>query len=496
MSRVSTLKENRESAAATLEATIDEFDGFLADRALTDDETARLEGERKRLTQIESSLSDAEAREAEAAAEQETREGKLGHQGTGGADEVRTDESGQVRVGNEPLTYGQGNPDNSFYRDLLYSANPNTRGFDQARDRLRRHSDELDAIKRYTPASPEGRAIKNYEREVRRQTAEETRDVSTETSSMGDFAPPLYFLKDYAAYRTYGRTLIDNLKPYPLPATGMTFNVPQITTPTEAANQTTATQGAGENMSVSTRDMTSDYQTGTLQTIVDNLLVSQQYLDRVGPGIGGDEIVRDDQQRQVNRTLNIYAWESLFATPGVGNVLYTDTAFNAYKFNQVVHTAKANIRKTDGVVAYPTHFITDVDLWESVEGSYDSNNRPFVVPQGVAFNPLAVGDNNDAPEGYTGFRFAGLPAYADQAAEVAWSSAGSAGYTGDHVALVGALDIAAFWLEGAPVIRVLPQPYATTLTVVIQQYVYAAFVPVYPGALQLVYGTGTSTLPN
>jgi hypothetical protein len=257
-----------------------------------------------------------------------------------------------------------------------------------------------------------------------------------------------------------------------------------------AVNQTTATQGAGSNQSVSTRDMTSTYQNGTLQTVIDNLNVSQQYLDRVGPGIAGDEIVRDDQQRQVNRLLNLYAWQALFATSGIGITPYTDTAFAAQKFLQAMRKAKATIQKTDGTVAYPTHFITDVDVWETVEGAYDTNNRPFVVPQGVAFNPLAVGDYTNVPEGYTGFRFGSLPALKDQAAWVQWQASGAS--PSYHVSLVAALDIAAVWLEGTPVIRVLPQPGAATLTVLIQEYVYAAFVPIYPAAMNLLYGTGTT----
>ncbi len=152
-----------------------------------------------------------------------------------------------------------------------------------------------------------------------------------------------------------------------------------------------------------------------------------------------------------------------------------------------MQTAKANIRKTDGVVAYPTHFITDVDVWGSIEGAYDSQNRPYVVPQGVSFNPIAVGDKTAESAGYTGFKFASLPAFADQAGFVQWPTSGPVGASAAyHPLLVGALDIASYWLESTPVTRVLPQPGSATLTVLIQSFVYCAFVPVYPSALQLV----------
>ena len=244
--------------------------------------------------------------------------------------------------------------------------------------------------------------------------------------------------------------------------------------------------------------MVATYRTGTVQTLVDNLKVSQQYLDRVGPGIGGDQIVHDDQMRQINRTLNIKGWKALCtaATVGLNTTVATavNTSAGMAKFNQNIHKAKATIRKTDGTVAYPTHLITTVTLWTTVEGAYDSNDRPFVVPQGVAFNPLAVGTGTDVPEGFTGYRFAGLPALADPALYVAWhtTTAGPSGKRTYHPTLVGALDLACEWMEGTPVIRVLPQPYAATLTVLIQQFVYWAWVPVYPKALQFVYGAGTT----
>jgi hypothetical protein len=486
MSRLTTLTENRAKAKDQTDAYMAELEKTLEERSWTPDEEAKLADYRSRLGKLDELIAEAAEEERVAAEQQEERDRKLGKT----ADDVAT----RVGVGKEPLTYSEANPDNSFYRDLLQASLPASTGHVRAMERLRRHQEEMDGIRTHDRASKEGRALRSYDRETRRQSNEESRAVSTGTSSMGDFAPPLYFLTDYAAFRTYGRTLIDALKSMPLPETGMTFNVPKVTQPTQALDQTA---GGGENSTITARDMTSTYDTGNVHTIVDNLTVSQQYLDRVGPGIGGDQIVRDDQMRQYNRSLNIYAWNALFAS-GVGSILFSPSApasFNAVvaAFKHAVHGAKSVIRKTDGVVAYPTHFFGDSDLWEQIEGSYDSANRPLVVPQGVAFNPLAVGDDSGTPEGYTGFRFAGLPAFADEAMWMSWAGgAGSGGYTADHPAMIGALDIASYWLEGPPVIRVLPQPYAAQLSVLIQQFGYCAYVPLYPQAIQLVYGTGTA----
>jgi hypothetical protein len=496
MSMLDTLRENRAKLADQVEAKRAEHLKIVTEeRALTADEETEFTNLRSRLTSIDSALVEEEAREAEALKQQEERDVKLGGDGKGDPGHGAPN----IRVGFEAdLVYSKSHPENSWYQDMLDVNYAGPRQL-EALERMRRHQEQMEGIYRAGAAGKDEhgqrahRAVASYVRENTRFNKEQ-RATSTGGSSMGDFAPTIYMLPEYAPFRTYGRTLIDNLKKYPMPDSGLVFAVPTITQPTQGVNQTnSATQGANENTTVSSRDMTATYQTGTLQTIVDNLNVSQQYLDRVGPGIEGDMIVHDDQQRQMNRLLNIYAWNALFAS-GVGVVPYTDTAFNAYKFKAACHQAKAAIRKTDGVVAYPTTFFGDADLWESIEGAYDGQNRPFVVPQGVAFNPIAVGDESNAPEGYTGFKFAGLPAFADEAMWVSWSGgAASSGGSGYHPAVIGAFDIASYWMEGAPVIRVLPQPGAASLTVLIQQYNYAAYVPIYLNAIQAIYGTGTTT---
>lgn len=483
MSKLAKLKDSRATARKALDDLTKEFDKVLADRALTPEEETRLNEARRQVEQLDQ-------RYAEAKKDEKRREDEDAKRTSAGV--------ASVRVGKEPLTYGPENPDNSFYRDLLCLNQPMWQETAPGQ-RLLRHRQELEGISRSQPASKEARAIRTYSRTLRRAMSDaERRDVSTQTSSMGDFAPPLYFLTDWAPFRVPGRTLVDVLRPMAMPETGMVFNVPKITTPTEAANQTTATQGAGENTTVSTRTLTSTYEVGSLQTIIDNLLVSQQYLDRVGPGIGGDQIVRDDQQRQVNLALDKYAWKAIFKTATVAKVTYAGKGathtFTAATFNQTVHKAKAIIQRTTGVIAYPSHFISTPDLWESVEGAFDTTNRPFVVPQGQAYNPLAVGDRASNPEGYTGFRFAAMQSFIDQGNRLAWktTAAGPSAAATQHVSLVADLSIAAWWLESTPVVRVLPQPYAKTLTVLIQEYVYCAYIPQYPGAMKLVYGAGTT----
>ena len=394
------------------------------------------------------------------------------------------------------MTYGPANPENSYYRDLLMAAQPNGHN---ARARLQAHANEVQKEAEFQPTSVRGKVAVRSLREANRGGGE-SRAVSTQSGSDAALTPPIYLeTTDLTHWRTFGRTFIDKSRSYPMPSSGMTFNVPKITTAPTSANQTQAsgTQGNNENNSVSTTDFVSSWQSGVLQTIVANNNVSQQFMDRIAPGLEGDVFTYTEQQGQVNKSMDQYALGVILGsgdTPlsGVGVQTYTDSAFTAAKFKQKVHRAKAAVRDTDGTIGYPDSFIADASLWEEIEGAYDTANRPLVVPREVALNPIAVGDNTTNPEGFTGFSFAGVDALIDHNLWILWNTASVGGSaSAQHVGLLGDLQRAGFWLEGSPVNRVLPQPNAASLEVLIQTYVYCAYVVVWPAALQLIYGTGT-----
>lgn len=468
MSRLVTLRESAARADREYEALLTKNERILSQRSLTAAEVSAADQAKARLSDLASQLEDEEARTAEASAELRSR-GKV--------------TSANASVGAEPLTYSEAHPENSYYRDMFAASSPSSSGYTQARERLQRHQEEVSAL---ASTNSQNKTVRSQSIAVRNYAREEKRATSTGSGSMGDFAPPLYFLEDYAAYRTYGRTLIDVLKHMPMPETGMTFNLPKITTPTQGVNQ------GGDNTSITSRDMVAAYNTGTLQTVADNLIVSQQYLDRVGPGIQGDRIIHDDQSRQLNRALNLYGWSQFYAN--AGSAAFSSTASfnsNVSEFRRQLFGLKAVIRRTDGVVAYPTHLVLDGAVWEQIAASYDSTGRPFTVPSGEAFNPIATGQATNVPEGFTGYKLADLPVFVDEAAwvqqEASFFGGSSSSY--NHVAAVLAADLFGYWLEGAPVVRVLPQPYANQLSVLVQSFSYCAFVPEYPGTAQGLTGT-------
>lgn len=478
------LNESLAAAESAYDALDTELVEALSTRSLTAEELESRKAAEARVDQIREAITAAEADEARGREFAEARTDKLG-----GAEH-------RISIGDEARTYGPANPDNSFIRDQIAAAR-NVGG--ASLERLQRHQQEIEKLAAGSQSSGEARKARKAVQEARRGGME-GRAGSTGTGSLGDWLPPVYPLDEYAAWRTFGRTLIDQCRTLPLPETGMVISIPKVTQPTEAQNQTagSSTQGNNENVTVSEQDMTGSYANGTVQTIVSNMNVSQQYLDRFGPaGYASDQLILADQQNQVNKLLDQFAWDQIIASIKASNniISYTDSSFEAAKFKQAVHQAKAAIRKTDGSVTYPTHLITTADLWESVEGAYDSANRPLVVPQGVAFNPIAVGDESNAPEGYTGFRFASLPAFVDENFWTEWTVDSPATPTLEtyQPTLVADLTQAVEWMEGEPVVRILPQPGAASLTVLIQTYTYCSLIVRYPGMLYAVAGSGTET---
>lgn len=482
MSKLSTLKENRDKAVAELRKLSDANVKALTDenRNLTDDEAANQAAAETRVAQFDAAIKTAEADRARKDAEKEARNAKIG--------------TGELRVKHEALTYSEANPDNSFYGDLMAATRnvPATRG---AIERLERHQHEVEVLADGPQGTHEARSARKIMVDVRRGKAKpERRDMSTSGASLGDWAPPIYALNDFASWRTFGRSFIGQLKTVPLPSTGMTIYIPRVTTPTQAVNQTA---NGGENTVFTNRDMTGSYEDGAIQTIGDNAFVSQQLLDRFGPAdYAADQMILQDQAAQINLNLDLYGVGQILSLVDSTNnyIAYNDSAFNAYAFLQKVRSAEIALETTDGVVTSASHVFTTPSVSGSILAALDANNRPYVVPQAVAYNPLAVGDEISGPFGYTGYSFAGAPLFKDQNIWTSWNanSGATPGESNDHPTIVGDLVRGAEWAEGAPVVRVLPQPYATQLTVVIQSYVYCALTPRYPGMWYVVSGTGTN----
>lgn len=497
MSVLQALLESRDAAQKA-------YDDFVtplieANAALTDEQSAKRSELRGSIEVLDERIDEVDASEKRDAKLAEIRNGI----GAGPAKanlEVR-----------EATTYGKGS-DNSYFMDLIYASNPMSSQNFEARKRLEAASHEA-AVEMVSNPSPEKR---NYLRSI---IAEEKRDggrdavkealrraealgatgrgelrtgMDTTGSSGGSFATPVYFIGQYAPYREAGRAFADQCNPQDLPAYGMQVNIPHVTGPAAVATQ------SSQNTAVTETDPTAGYLTGNLTTLAGQVTVSQQLLDRTGPGFAFDKLVFDQLERDYAPKLDALCLTAALA--GAGSITYTDAA--GFQLSGISGTtsgtrptlyskisgAKNAIRKGAGTFMTPTHLFMDPSRWEFISAWGDSNGRPVVVPDLAGpFNAAAAGNSDGAVgvEGATGYRLNGLPVFTD--ANIPVPGAGA------DQAIVGNLN-EVYKFEGTPIPRVLPQTLGGQLSTLLQLYSYATVIVRYPIAVQSISGTGMAAI--
>lgn len=309
--------------------------------------------------------------------------------------------------------------------------------------------------------------------------------MTTGGSSGGSFVTPVYFVEDYAPYRQFGRTFIDQCHHEPLPDYGISVNIPHLTGPAGVASQT-------EGSAVQETDPTAGYLTSTLTTEAGEVTVSQLVLDRAGPGFRFDVMVFDQLRRAYASVVDTFAINQALA--GAGSVSYAGTVFNlvqasgATSFYTRVGLAKVNTITAAGTVLAPTHMFLQPSRWEEIEGWTDVNARPVVLPAKPDAGPWNAvawgGDGNAVPEGFTNYKMRDLGIFKD--GNIPAPVAGA-----DQVITANMDEVWVF--EGQPVPRVLPQTLASNLQVILQLYSYLTEIVRYPLVVQTISGTGMAT---
>ena len=148
--------------------------------------------------------------------------------------------------------------------------------------------------------------------------------------------------------------------------------------------------------------------------------------------------------------------------------------------------AEAKAAVASGRFLQATHAFMTPNRWEWIEQSFDSNNRPLVVPQ--QNGPWNAVQTTDAPtaEGPTGGRMMSLNIEQDFNIPVLSSN--------DTILVCRPDD---FVLYESPVVaRALPQTFGAQMSVLLQVYGYVAFTAArYPVSAQSITGSGLVTPP-
>lgn len=432
---------------------------------------------------------------------------------------VVSDET-DVSVTKEPMIYGPDNPDNSYYADIMRTAHGVIMpGYTQASERLsvwahqveREVAEGTDEGKRATDmlrthfrgndadsAEVTRRAIKEIESRGRtaidQKNGVEERSIvtgggATASAASGGaaFVSPAIFLDPYAPWREAGRSFGDSCHKETLPDWGMNLYIPAVTGPAGIGTQ------SPEGTAILEVDPTFGYLNAPVITLAGEVTVSQQQLDRAGPGFAFDRLVFDQLNRDYNPKFDTYVLNQALAGAtfqqwnGNAGSFALYNASGAGGFYGQVSKAKASIRTTPGTFLNPTHLFVRPPRWELIAAWTDANGRPLAAADYAGpYNALAAGspDGDEGIEGDTRWRVNGLPVFTD-------NNIPSLGTTGEDQAIVGDLS-EVFVYEGTPVTRVVPQTLAGSLLVLLQQFSYLAVLVRYPAGIVAISGTAMS----
>jgi HK97 family phage major capsid protein len=356
----------------------------------------------------------------------------------------------------EPLTYRARGP-HSFFKDVLFASKEGDPG---AQARLARHMREMQI---------EGRAMD-----------------TTSSSGLG-FIAPQYLQDQWARFARAGRPFADAIGAKPLPAVGVSFNVPRLTTGSAVAVQ--ATEGAAVN---DTTPVAGDIVL-PVETVAGKVDMSRQLFERSDPAM--DSVIGQDLAASYNQQVD----SEIINGPGSGGRvkgILAATGVNAVTYTQATPTAATLYPKVaDAIVRIDVGRYLPADLilmhprrWGSLLAALDSSNRPLVVPRAPAMNPMGVQENQRA-EGVIGY-LQGIDVVKDANIPITQG----AGTNQDAIVVTVRDALLFFESTGGPTVRVYEEVLSGTLQVRILAFGYIAFTAErYPTATSLITGTGLIT---
>jgi hypothetical protein len=414
------------------------------------------------------------------------------------AEETRTATQTQpvaVKVTHEPAVYERDSR-RSFVLDSWHASRDDSEAH-EARQRLSAHQRQIDGL--MANGAPEARQIEAVVRAEHRSNGDtadravnvmrergaqaEQRDVTgvtTAAGSGGSFVPPVYLLSDYAPYRQAGRTFINAANSKPLPSYGMVINIPTV------SNAATVTVHGTQNTSVSSTNLTTSNVTANVQSVIGQMVVSVEDMERQAYAGGFDEIVFD----QLTRAYNVQADQIAItqALAGAGAIAYTSGSPTLQQFYSKVAGAEASIRTAAGIFGNPTHMFLQPTRWGYLTVQFDASNRPVIVPNVAGpQNAVAAGSptGNVGTEGDTGFWMLGLRVLQDANIPTPGTGADQAIVADMSSVLVMESGIRPFSFD---------QTYANQASVLLQVRGYLAATALYPLAVQSISGTGMATV--
>ena len=443
MSLASKLKEQRDGLVAEVETT-------LAAEDVSAEALDAASAKQEEIAALDERIATAEKVETRTAAIAESRK----------AAGVATFGGGVVT--REAMTYEKDGR-NSFVRDMI---NAQLRNDSSSWERLNRHQNEV---------------------------AIETRDVNRTDGSGGDLVPPIYLINEYAEFARAARVTADLLTNMAMPAGTDSINIPQLTTGTLAAFQ------SSDNSSTTTRDLVTSTVTAPVRTISGYENVSIQLVEQSPLAGGLDRLVFGDLMADYALQLNTAVTGNGDGTSGTlkglitlgvdttNGIPVTWTESTPSAVNGAIAIAKAISKVTTNRYKAAEAIVMHPSMWYWFASQVDSQNRPLVVPvtgASQAFNASGTVTNPGAPAGLVG-TIQGVPVFIDATMIKNYGAS-----TNQSPILVGKFSDSYLFESGVKT-RVLPDVLSANLTVRFQVYGYAALAHRFNKAVSAISGTGT-----
>jgi hypothetical protein len=418
----------------------------------------------------------------------------------------------QARVSHEPSPYAQDSP-HSWVADVLASREPEfapsqvrtAGGSDMSPKAVLRRLDQhgQDIAEALAKRSTYGKRIERmlgesvrcenaHDHEKRSkaaiQSAKEFRPPRREVRAFGTdggasstapgeasaFVPPKLVLSQWASWRTPFASFVTQCKQEDLPPYGLNVYVPRVSGEMEVTSQT-------ENASVAEKAPAAVLTKSAVVNKAGQIRVSQQFLDRAGPGVAGDVFLFQQLQVQLETGLDEYAINQALLEA------QTVTNNEAFKFSEKegvggllgdIRKGKNLLATTGGVRLKASHIFAPSKFVNYIEAYAASTSGPVWAPELDGNQKGTEGDPKS--QGYSAYVLSECKVFADDNLPLTGTS------TQYQVLIARPETILVF--RSAPVFYCYPETYANTLDAALGSRVYTCCVPRWPEGVATLTG--------
>jgi hypothetical protein len=409
-----------------------------------------------------------------------------------------------AKVLNEPGPYDAGSP-SSWVCDVIAAREPVSApnqqrmmgGSDVSRDavlgRLNQH--QADIRRALVKGSKYGRRAEEilsqqgertddeHAHETRARTAiEEARAfgtaggiTATSPGEAASFVPPAIVLKSWSYFRTPFASFAKECTQEELPPVGLNVYVQHVTGELEVTSQT-------EGSAVAEKMPTAGLIKGAVVNKAGQLKVSQQLLDRAGPGISGDQFLFGQLKWQLDTALDEYAInQALLEAQTVTNAEAT------FKFSETsgvggflgdVRKGKNLLATTAGTRLKASHIFAPSKFVNYLEAFATTTGGPVWTPELDGNQKGTEGDPHS--EGYTAYVLAECKVCQDDNLPLT-------GTVNQYQVLVARPETILVF-KSTPVFYCWPATYANTLDAALGARVYVAVIPRWPEGIATLTG--------